>query len=61
MLFIAFLPSLKVFGDPLVGLVSLVLVLATLVGGFRLPWGVPGAFAAVLAGQRDVLGPMARG
>ena len=50
-LLIAFLPSLKVFGDPLVGLVSLVLVLATLVGGVRLPWGVPGAFAAVLAGS----------
>ncbi len=50
-LLIAFLPALKVYGDPLVGLVSLVLVLATLVGGVRLPWGVPGAFAAVLAGS----------
>ena len=50
-LLIAFLPSLKVFADPLVGLVSLVLVLATLVGGLRLPWGLPGAFAAVLAGS----------
>ncbi len=49
-LLIAFLPSLKVFGDPLVGLVSLVLVLATLVGGVRMPWGLPGALAAVLAG-----------
>src|SRR5262245_10619598 len=50
-LLIAFLPSLKVFGDPIVGLVSLVLVLATLVGGLRLPWGIPGAFAAVGAGS----------
>src|SRR5262245_19159550 len=50
-LLIAFLPSLKVFGDPIVGLVSLVLVLATLVGGLRLPWGIPGAFAAVVAGS----------
>jgi AGZA family xanthine/uracil permease-like MFS transporter len=49
-LLIAFLPALKVFGDPLVGLVSLVLVLVTLVGGVRLPGAIPGAFAAVLAG-----------
>ena len=47
---IAFLPSLKVFGDPLVGLVSLTIVLVALVGGIRMPWGLPGAFAAVLAG-----------
>ncbi|HKZ09023.1 MAG TPA: MFS transporter [Methylomirabilota bacterium] len=50
MLLIAFLPALKVFGDPLVGLVSLALVLVTLIGGVRLPGGVPGAFAAVVAG-----------
>jgi adenine/guanine/hypoxanthine permease len=49
-LLIAFLPALKVFGDPLVGLVSLTLVLVTLIGGVRLPGGIPGAFAAVLAG-----------
>ena len=49
-LLIAFLPALKVFGDPLVGLVSLAIVLVTLVGGVRLPGGLPGAFAAVLAG-----------
>jgi len=50
-LLIAFLPALKVFADPLVGIVSLVLVLVTLVGGVRMPWGLPGAFAAVLAGS----------
>jgi adenine/guanine/hypoxanthine permease len=50
-LLIAFLPSLKVFGDPVVGLAALVLVLATLVAGVRLPWGVPGAFAAVVVGS----------
>lgn len=50
-LLIAFLPALKVFADPMVGLVSLVIVLATLVGAVRLPWGVPGALAAVLAGS----------
>jgi len=49
-LLIAFLPALKVFSDPLVGLVSLALVLAALIGGIRMPWGLPGAFAAVLAG-----------
>jgi AGZA family xanthine/uracil permease-like MFS transporter len=49
-LLIAFLPALKVFADPLVGLVSLVIVLAALVGGLRMPWGLPGAFAAVLGG-----------
>ena len=49
-LLIAFLPSLKVFADPLVGLTSLTIVLAALLGQRRLPWGIPGAFAAVLAG-----------
>jgi AGZA family xanthine/uracil permease-like MFS transporter len=50
-LLIAFLPALKVFGDPLVGLASLTLVLATLLGGVRLPRGLPGVFAAVLLGS----------
>ena len=49
-LLIAFLPALKVFGDPLVGLISLTVVLVTFVGRVRLPGGIPGAFAAVLAG-----------
>jgi len=49
-LLIAFLPALKVFGDPLVGLVSLTVVLVALVGRMRMPWGVPGALAAVCAG-----------
>src|SRR4029078_3462670 len=44
-------PCLNLFATPLIGRVSLVLVLATLVGGLRLPWGLPGAFAAVLAGS----------
>ena len=50
-LLIAFLPALKVFGDPLVGIVSLTVVLAALVGGVRMPGGVPGAFAAMLCGS----------
>src|SRR5713101_2345993 len=49
-LLIAFLPALRVFADPLVGLVSLTVVLVALVGRMRLPGGMPGAFVAVLAG-----------
>jgi adenine/guanine/hypoxanthine permease len=49
-LLIAFLPMLKIVRDPLVGLVALVVLLLALVGGVRMPFGVPGAFAAVLAG-----------
>ena len=49
-LLIAFLPTLKLFQDPLVGLVSLVIVLVSLIGRVRLPSGVPGAFVAVVAG-----------
>lgn len=51
MLLIAFLPALKVFGDPVVGVASLAIVLVALVGGVRMPWGVPGALAAVLVGS----------
>jgi AGZA family xanthine/uracil permease-like MFS transporter len=49
-LLIAFLPALRVWGDPLVGIVSLIIVLVTLVGGVRMPRGAPGALVAVLAG-----------
>ena len=49
-LLIAFLPMLKVLRDPLVGLVALVVLLLALLGGVRMPLGVPGAFAAVLVG-----------
>ncbi len=49
-LLIAFLPALKVFADPLVGLVALGLILVSLVGGIGLPGKVPGALAAVVAG-----------
>ena len=49
-LLIAFLPALKVFRDPLVGVVSLVIVLATMVGRVRLPGGLPGALGALSAG-----------
>jgi adenine/guanine/hypoxanthine permease len=49
-LLIAFLPTLKILRDPLVGLVSLVLLLLALSGRVRLPLGLPGALVAVLAG-----------
>jgi AGZA family xanthine/uracil permease-like MFS transporter len=49
-LLIAFLPSLKVVRDPVVGLVSLGVLLLVLLGGVRAPFGVPGALAAVVAG-----------
>jgi AGZA family xanthine/uracil permease-like MFS transporter len=50
-LLIAFLPSLRIFADPLVGIVSLTILLAALVGHRRMPWGMPGALVAVLAGS----------
>ena len=49
-LLIAFLPMLKILRDPLVGLVALLLLLLALFGRVRMPFGLPGAFASVLAG-----------
>jgi AGZA family xanthine/uracil permease-like MFS transporter len=49
-LLIAFLPALKLHRDPLVGLVALGVLLLALLGGVRMPFGVPGALAAVTAG-----------
>ncbi|MBI1962462.1 MAG: MFS transporter [Candidatus Rokubacteria bacterium] len=49
-LLIAFLPTLKILRDPLVGLVALGVLLLALFSGVRMPWGLPGAFAAMLAG-----------
>jgi AGZA family xanthine/uracil permease-like MFS transporter len=49
-LLIAFLPSLKLLADPVVGLVSLIVLFLALFGRVRLPFGLPGAFAAVAAG-----------
>jgi AGZA family xanthine/uracil permease-like MFS transporter len=50
-LLIAFLPALKIFADPLVGVVSLAVVLAALAGNAPMPWGLPGAFVAIVAGS----------
>jgi len=49
-LLIAFLRCLKILRDPLVGLVALLLLLLALFGRVRMPFGLPGAFASVLAG-----------
>src|SRR6185436_4214527 len=50
-LLIAFLPMLKVLTDPLVGFLSLGLILVALVGRMALPGRIPGALAAVVVGS----------
>jgi AGZA family xanthine/uracil permease-like MFS transporter len=47
---ITFLPLLEIFGSPLVGLVSLGIVLASLTAGIPFPARIPGALAALLVG-----------
>jgi AGZA family xanthine/uracil permease-like MFS transporter len=47
---LAFFPVMKIFSAPAAGLVSLGIVLYALVAGRRLPFGIPGAFAAVVVG-----------
>jgi hypothetical protein len=47
---ITFLPLLDVFESPLVGLLSLGIVLATLTARIPLPFGIPGALAALVVG-----------
>jgi len=51
LMLIAFLPTLKVFADPIVGFISLGIILMTLVAKIRLPLRIPGALAAVLVGS----------
>ena len=60
-LLIAFLPTLKILRDPLVGLVSLIVLLLALFGRVRMVLGLPGAFAAVLAGTAIFWGRAALG
>jgi len=50
LLLIAFLPALRIFAEPLVGLVALGLILVTFTARMPLPGRVPGALGAVLAG-----------
>ena len=47
---LGFLPLSHMYDIPIVGIVALGLVLYSLVAEIRLPFGFPGAFAAVLAG-----------
>jgi len=47
---IAFLPLLEIFSSPLVGLVSLGIVLASLTARIPLPLRIPGALAALIVG-----------
>src|SRR5204863_9481130 len=49
-LLIAYLPMLKIMREPLTGLVALTVLLLGLMGRVRMPFGMPAAFAAVLAG-----------
>ncbi len=50
LLLIAYLPFLKLFASPVVGFLSLGIVLASLIARLKLPFRVPGAFAGVLCG-----------
>lgn len=45
---ISFLPMLDILHQPLVGMVSLAIILTTLVARVELPWRVPGALGALL-------------
>ncbi len=56
---IGFLPLLDIFGLPLVGMVSLGLILYNLVAGIRLPRNLPGVLVAIAVGTAiyHVLGP----
>jgi AGZA family xanthine/uracil permease-like MFS transporter len=45
---IGVLPMLKVLANPIVGFIAFGVILVTLLGRVRLPWGLPGAFVSVL-------------
>jgi AGZA family xanthine/uracil permease-like MFS transporter len=47
---ISFLPLLQILDQPLVGLVSLAIILTALIARVRLPFRVPGALGALLVG-----------
>jgi AGZA family xanthine/uracil permease-like MFS transporter len=50
LLLIAYLPFLKLFASPVVGLLSLGIVFISLLARFRLPLRLPGALAGILCG-----------
>ena len=47
---ISFLPFVELFSQPVIGLVSLGIILASLTAKVPIPWRIPGALAALLAG-----------
>src|SRR5207248_8624960 len=47
---ISFLPLLEILHSPIVGFVSLAVVLTTLVARIDLPWRIPGAVGSLLVG-----------
>ncbi len=47
---LGYIPVVSMFGAPVAGLLSLGLVVYALAAGHRLPFGIPGAFAAVVVG-----------
>jgi len=49
--FIAMKPALDIWGNPLVGLLPMAIILASYLGGLRLPWGVPAGFVAIVIGM----------
>jgi adenine/guanine/hypoxanthine permease len=49
-LLIAFLPSLKLFHQPIVGFLSLTFILVCLIGRIRMFWNIPAAFAGIAIG-----------
>ncbi len=48
---LGFLPLMHIFAAPVVGMIAFGLILYTLVASKRLPFGIPGAFAAVIIGS----------
>ncbi|OGP84800.1 MAG: MFS transporter [Deltaproteobacteria bacterium RBG_13_65_10] len=60
-LLIAFIPSLKIFAEPVVGFLSLAIVLVCLVARIALPAGFPGALLAVVLGAAAFYGLGAAG
>jgi adenine/guanine/hypoxanthine permease len=50
LLLIAYLPLLKLFSSPVVGFLSLAVILASLIARLKLPFRLPGALAGILCG-----------
>lgn len=47
---LGFLPLVEIFGLPIVGMISLGIILYNLVAHIKLPWNLPGVFVAVMVG-----------